>query len=440
MADNHVVYKNGAKEIAHLNGCSLTFMAKPDHDVGRLVLPRARSLWRDGENAFAGESDDFPAVPRRVDRRARASSRSSSRRTINSYKRYAAGSWAPTTLAWGSRQPHVRVPRRRARRGRAGRDADPRRGRQPLPRVRGAARRRAARDRSRARAARRSFEGNAYESDVERFPSTLREAIAALESGTVARAALRRRGRRPLPELRAHGAAALRPGRHVLRARAPVRARMSLTGSQPGHRGADRRARAGRRRGDRRCRRAREGRVPGLARRRARRPRAAAARGLRRSSRSTARSSRRSSRRTSASRSRARAARWAWSRRSSTSTPARSTSTTATRSRSPAASTSTFREPLGVVGLIVPWNFPLNIASWKLGPALACGNTVVSEAGRADAALGAAPRRARASRRASRRASSTSSSARARSSGSGSSSTRTWRRSASPARPRSAGR
>src|ERR687886_1283569 len=37
----------------------------------------------------------------------------------------------------------------------------------------------------------------------------------------------------------------------------------------------------------------------------------------------------------------------------------------------------TFREPIGVVGLIVPWNFPLNIASWKLGPALACGNTVV---------------------------------------------------------------
>jgi betaine-aldehyde dehydrogenase len=37
----------------------------------------------------------------------------------------------------------------------------------------------------------------------------------------------------------------------------------------------------------------------------------------------------------------------------------------------------TFHEPLGVVGLIVPWNFPLNIASWKLGPALACGNTVV---------------------------------------------------------------
>jgi betaine-aldehyde dehydrogenase len=37
----------------------------------------------------------------------------------------------------------------------------------------------------------------------------------------------------------------------------------------------------------------------------------------------------------------------------------------------------TFREPLGVVGLITPWNFPLTIASWKMAPALAAGNTVV---------------------------------------------------------------
>ena len=37
----------------------------------------------------------------------------------------------------------------------------------------------------------------------------------------------------------------------------------------------------------------------------------------------------------------------------------------------------TFREPLGVVGLIVPWNFPLVIASWKVAPALAAGNCVV---------------------------------------------------------------
>ena len=37
----------------------------------------------------------------------------------------------------------------------------------------------------------------------------------------------------------------------------------------------------------------------------------------------------------------------------------------------------TFREPLGVVGLIVPWNFPLAIASWKVAPALAASNTIV---------------------------------------------------------------
>ena len=98
----------------------------------------------------------------------------------------------------------------------------------------------------------------------------------------------------------------------------------------------------------------------------------------------------------------------------------------------------TFREPLGVVGLIVPWNFPLNIASWKLGPALACGNTVVLKPAEltplSALRLGELVPRGRDSRR----ASSTSSPARARSSGSGWSSIRTSRRSASRARPRSA--
>ncbi|HEY3173984.1 MAG TPA: glutamine synthetase family protein, partial [Thermoanaerobaculia bacterium] len=100
MADNHTVYKNGAKEIAHLNGCSITFMAKPDHTwIGNSCHIHA-SLWEGEKAAFAGESDVFKhflagqiacfkelavfLAP-----------------TINSYKRYAAGSWAPTTLAWG---------------------------------------------------------------------------------------------------------------------------------------------------------------------------------------------------------------------------------------------------------------------------------------------------------------------------------------------------
>lgn len=37
----------------------------------------------------------------------------------------------------------------------------------------------------------------------------------------------------------------------------------------------------------------------------------------------------------------------------------------------------TLREPVGVIGCIVPWNFPLSLASWKVAPALACGNAVI---------------------------------------------------------------
>ena len=37
----------------------------------------------------------------------------------------------------------------------------------------------------------------------------------------------------------------------------------------------------------------------------------------------------------------------------------------------------TLRQPIGVVGQIIPWNFPLLMLAWKWGPALACGNTIV---------------------------------------------------------------
>ena len=113
MADNHVIYKNGAKEIAHLNGCSITFMAKPDHTwIGNSCHIHS-SLWRDGENACAGESDLF--------QRYLAGQIACMKElavfvapTINSYKRYAAGSWAPTTLAWGH-DNRTRLSHRRAR-------------------------------------------------------------------------------------------------------------------------------------------------------------------------------------------------------------------------------------------------------------------------------------------------------------------------------------
>jgi acyl-CoA reductase-like NAD-dependent aldehyde dehydrogenase len=49
----------------------------------------------------------------------------------------------------------------------------------------------------------------------------------------------------------------------------------------------------------------------------------------------------------------------------------------ATNPADPGIFSYTLREPVGVVGAITPWNFPLLIASWKVAPALACGNTVV---------------------------------------------------------------
>ena len=84
------------------------------------------------------------------------------------------------------------------------------------------------------------------------------------------------------------------------------------------------------------------------------------------------RASSRSSRRwTAASRSRSRATSTSRSPpRTSSTTPAGPTSST---TPSPAATV----EPLGVAGQIIPWNFPLLMAAWKIAPALACGNTVV---------------------------------------------------------------
>jgi glutamine synthetase len=186
-ADNHVVYKNGAKEIAFSNGCSITFMAKPDHTWIGSSCHIHSSLWRDGSAAFEGESPVFQSYL--------AGQIACGRElgiffapNVNSYKRFAAGSWAPTTLAWGrdnrtcgfrvvgsgsALRVETRIP---------GGDVNPylafaaliaaglwgiEQGLELGP----------------------ALEGNAYSSDADRFPSTLREAIAALEGGSMARAA-----------------------------------------------------------------------------------------------------------------------------------------------------------------------------------------------------------------------------------------------------------
>jgi glutamine synthetase len=187
MADNHVVYKNGAKEIAYLNGCSVTFMAKPDHTWIGSSCHIHSSLWRGDDSAFAGESDVF--------RSYLAGQIACGRElavffapNINSYKRFSAGSWAPTTLAWGrdNRTCGFRIvgsgPALRVETRIPGGDVNPylafaaliaaglhgvENGLELPP----------------------PLEGNAYVSDADRFPSTLRDAIVALERGTVARTA-----------------------------------------------------------------------------------------------------------------------------------------------------------------------------------------------------------------------------------------------------------
>jgi glutamine synthetase len=107
MADRHVVYKQCLKEVADQMGLSVTFMAKFAADRAGSSCHIHFSLWRDGQNAFAGEnqfgpvrcSDEFrwflggwmAHVPDVMPFYAP---------TVNSYKRYVDASWAPTRLAW----------------------------------------------------------------------------------------------------------------------------------------------------------------------------------------------------------------------------------------------------------------------------------------------------------------------------------------------------
>jgi glutamine synthetase len=192
MADNHTIYKNGAKEIAHLNGCAITFMAKPDHSWIGSSCHIHSSLWRPGvdgraESAFAGETKEFEGWL--------AGQIACSKElaiflapNVNSYKRYAAGSWAPTTLAWGrdNRTCGFRIvghgPALRTETRIPGADANPYLAFAALI----AAGLHGIEQELELPAA---LEGNAYESDAERFPHTLRDAIAALEGGTMARGA-----------------------------------------------------------------------------------------------------------------------------------------------------------------------------------------------------------------------------------------------------------
>jgi glutamine synthetase len=102
-ADGHAIYKNGAKEIAAQEGCSITFMPKFDEREGNSCHIHLSLRGEDGTPVFAenhGFSDTFQHFL--------AGQISCLRElmplfapNINSYKRYAKGSFAPTAVAWG---------------------------------------------------------------------------------------------------------------------------------------------------------------------------------------------------------------------------------------------------------------------------------------------------------------------------------------------------
>jgi glutamine synthetase len=104
-ADRHTVYKNGVKEIAFLNGVAATFMAKPsEKDIGSSCHIHSSLIDNStGKAAFVDGEEETDAF-----RHYLGGMRAHVRElalfvapSINSYKRYAAESWAPTSVSWG---------------------------------------------------------------------------------------------------------------------------------------------------------------------------------------------------------------------------------------------------------------------------------------------------------------------------------------------------
>ena len=188
-ADRHTIYKNGVKEIAFLNGVSATFMAKPsEKDIGSSCHIHSSLVDTSGASVFVNghdESDVFRHYLGGLRGRIRELALLIAP-TVNSYKRYAAESWAPTSISWGrdnrtcgfrvvghdqSRRAECRIP---------GADVNPylgyaallaagldgiERGTDPGP----------------------ELVGNAYEAGkAEPFPSTLREAVELWENSEFA--------------------------------------------------------------------------------------------------------------------------------------------------------------------------------------------------------------------------------------------------------------
>jgi glutamine synthetase len=192
-ADRHTIYKNGVKEIAFLNEISASFMAKPsEDDIGSSCHLHQSLVDEDGKSVFVDdegqETDAFMHFIGGMRNHARELALFVAP-AINSYKRYAAESWAPTSVSWGrdnrtcgfrvvghdqSRRVECRIP---------GADANPylafaallaagldgiEKGTDPGP----------------------ELKGNAYEAgEAEAFPSSLREAVSLWEKSDFAKQA-----------------------------------------------------------------------------------------------------------------------------------------------------------------------------------------------------------------------------------------------------------
>jgi glutamine synthetase len=107
MADRHVIFKQCLKEVADRLGMSVTFMAKFDSSQAGSSCHLHLSLWRDGESIMQGPSQLGPVCCSEVFRWFLGGWIAHVPEfmvfyapTVNSYKRYRSGSWAPTRLAW----------------------------------------------------------------------------------------------------------------------------------------------------------------------------------------------------------------------------------------------------------------------------------------------------------------------------------------------------
>jgi glutamine synthetase len=190
--DNHVIYKNGAKEIAAQHGSSLTFMAKYNEREGNSCHVHLSLRTPDGEPVFAG---DGPGGVSDLFDRFVAGQLAALRElsyffapNINSYKRYQPGSFAPTAVMWGvdNRTCAIRV----VGQGQSLRFENRVPGGDVNPYLAVAAMIAAGLhgvDNGLAPAA--AFVGNAYASDAQRVPTTLREAAELWQASAIARAA-----------------------------------------------------------------------------------------------------------------------------------------------------------------------------------------------------------------------------------------------------------